>query len=102
MIHESQKEKDAHYKITVILPKNHVSNDLYTFQVQKEITKMAGHVMDMMDYLNQGLNQNNVTLESLAEAMNFQEEYVDEMNHEISWFLQKCSRLPTAPQSGVT
>ena len=42
LIPESQKEKDAHYKIPVILPKNHVSTDLYTFQIQKEITKMAG------------------------------------------------------------
>lgn len=95
VIHESQKEKDAHYKIPIILPKNHVSTDLYTFQVQKEITKMAARVMEMMDYLNQGLNQNK-GLDNLIEEINAQEEYVDEMNHEISWFLQKCSRLPTA------
>ena len=95
LIPESQKEKDAHYKIPVILPKNHVSTDLYTFQVQKEITKMAARVMEMMDYLNQGLNQNK-GLDNLIEEINAQEEYVDEMNHEISWFLQKCSRLPTA------
>lgn len=95
VIGESQKEKDAHYKIPIILPKNHVSTDLYTFQVQKEITKMAARVMEMMDYLNQGLNQNK-GLDNLIEEINAQEEYVDEMNHEISWFLQKCSRLPTA------
>ncbi len=95
VIGESQKEKDAHYKIPIILPKNHVSTDLYVFQVQKEITKMAGHVMEMMDYLNQGLNQKN-DMDGLIEGVNAQEEYVDEMNHEISWFLQKCSRLPTA------
>lgn len=95
VIHESQKEKDAHYKIPIILPKNHVSTDLYTFQVQKEITKMAGHVMEMMDYLNQGLKQKN-DMDGLIEEVNAREEYVDEMNHEISWFLQKCSRLPTA------
>lgn len=95
VIHESQKEKNAHYKIPIILPKNHVSTDLYVFQVQKEITKMAGRVMEMMDYLNQGLNQNK-ELDNLIEEINAQEEYVDEMNHEISYFLQKCSRLPTA------
>ncbi|MBP5519619.1 MAG: Na/Pi symporter, partial [Treponema sp.] len=98
VIHESQKEKDAHYKIPIILPKNHVSTDLYTFQVQKEITKMAGRVMEMMDCLNQGLNQNN-DMDNLIEEINAREEYVDEMNHEISWFLQKCSRLPTANHS---
>ncbi|MBB5219720.1 phosphate:Na+ symporter [Treponema rectale] len=98
VIHESQKEKDAHYKIPIILPKNHVSKDLYTFQVQKEITKMAGRVMDMMGYLNQGLNQQR-DMAILIDEINAQEEYVDEMNHEISWFLQKCSRLPTANHS---
>ncbi|MBR1639402.1 MAG: hypothetical protein IJ688_08455 [Treponema sp.] len=96
LIPESQKEKDAHYKIPVILPKNHVSTDLYTFQIQKEITKMAGRVMEMMDFLNQGLTQKSGNLEVLTNEINEIEEYVDEMNHEISYFLQKCSRLPSA------
>ena len=96
LIVESQKEKDAHYKIPIILPKNHLSTDLYAFQIQKEITKMAGRVMEMMDLLNQGLNQKKGSLESLAEEISEREDYVDEMNHEISNFLQKCSRLPSA------
>lgn len=96
LIPESQKEKDAHYKIPIILPKNHVSTDLYVVQVQKEITKMAGCVMEMMDYLNQGLNQKDADMVRFEEDVNAHEEYVDEMNHEITHFLQKCSRLPTA------
>lgn len=96
LIVESQKEKDAHYKIPIILPKNHLSTDLYAFQIQKEITKMAGRVMEMMDLLNQSLNQKKGSLESLAEEISEREDYVDEMNHEISNFLQKCSRLPSA------
>jgi phosphate:Na+ symporter len=95
LIPESAKEKDAHYKIPVILPKNHVSTDLYLIQIQKEITNMAGHVMEMMDFLIQALSAKNENLESLSEEINGQEEYVDEMNHEISSFLQKCSRLPS-------
>ena len=96
LIHESQKEKDAHYKIPVILPKNHVSTDLYVVQIQKEITKMAAHVMEMMDFMNQALNQKESNIDALEADVNSREEYIDEMNHEITSFLQKCSRLPTA------
>lgn len=95
-IPESQKEKDAHYKMPVILPTNHISADLYSFQIQKEVTKMSARVMEMMDCLGESLNNNSDNLEKLREQVNQKEEYVDEMNHEITYFLQKCSRLPTA------
>lgn len=95
-IPESQKEKDAHYKMPVILPSNHISADLYSFQIQKEITKMSGRVMEMMDYLGESLSQKSGSLENLIEEINTHEEYIDEMNNEITSFLQKCSRLPSA------
>lgn len=96
IIPESQKEKDAHYKMPVILPSNHISSDLYTFQIQKEITKMSGRVMEMLDLIGESLEQKSEKIAALVEQINFQEEYIDEMNHGISSFLQKCSRLPTA------
>ena len=96
LIPESQQEKDAHYKIPVILPVNHVSSDVYAFQIQKEITKMAGRVMEMMDALSESLQEKTNQLDALVSKVNAQEEYVDEMNHEITYFLQKCSRLPSA------
>ena len=57
---------------------------------------MSARVMEMMDCLGESLNQKSDKLEMLSEQVNQQEEYVDEMNNEISYFLQKCSRLPTA------
>lgn len=96
LVGESKKEKDAHYKMPLILPVNHVSADLYTFQIQNEITKMSARVMEMLDYLEESLKKGNDNLEYLVEQINLQEEYVDEMNHGITYFLQKCSRLPTA------
>ena len=95
-IPESQKEKDAHYKMPVILPSNHISADLYTFQIQKEITKMSERIMEMLDALGDSLSQKSNNLDPFVEQINSHEEYIDEMNHEISSFLQKCSRLPTA------
>lgn len=96
IIPESQKEKDAHYKMPVILPSNHISSDLYTFQIQKEITKMSGRVMEMLDLIGESLEQKSEKIAALVEQINSHEEYIDEMNHGISSFLQKCSRLPTA------
>lgn len=96
LVPENQKELDAHYKMTVILPLNHVSADLYTIQIQKEISKMSARVMEMLDCLGESLGQKNDNLTDLVEKINAQEEYIDEMNHEITRFLQKCSRLPTA------
>jgi len=93
-IKESKKEQDAHYKISIILPATHVSADLYTVQIHNEISKMASRVMEMMDCLGESLNSN--ATETLIQKINQQEEYIDEMNHEITAFLQKCSRLPTA------
>ncbi len=95
-IPESQKEKDAHYKMPVILPSNHISADLYSFQIQKEVTKMSARVMEMMDCLGESLNRNSDKTDFFSEQINMKEEYVDEMNHEITYFLQKCSRLPSA------
>jgi len=96
LVPESQKELEAHYKMPVILPVNHVSADLYTIQIEKEISKMSARVMEMMDCLGESLNQKNDNLTLLVEKINAQEDYVDEMNHEITEFLQKCSRLPSA------
>ena len=96
LIPDSQKEKDAHYKMPIILPSNHISADLYTFQIQKEISKMSGRVMEMMDLIREGLHQKTEMLDTLTQEINEHEEYIDDMNHEISYFLQKCSRLPTA------
>ena len=93
---ESQKELDAHYRMPVILPLNHVSVDLYTFQIQKEITKMSACVMEMLDYLRESLSKNEHSPSLLIEKVNEKEAYVDEMNNEITSFLQKCSRLPSA------
>lgn len=95
-IKESKSEQDAHYRIPLILPVNHVSVDLYTFQIQNEISKMSARVMEMMDLLKDVLTDKNDNYQEVIEKINVHEEYLDEMNHELSYFLQKCSRHPSA------
>ncbi|MCR4741383.1 MAG: Na/Pi cotransporter family protein [Treponema sp.] len=95
IIKESPKEKDQHYKLPTILPSSHVSADLYLFQIQKEITKMASKDMEMLDSICNTITNNNIAQEE-CEKVNHLEEYIDEMNDAITHFLQHCQRLPTA------
>lgn len=95
IISETQKEKDEHYHLPTILPYTRMSADLYSFQIQKEITKMSACVMEMFDSIcNSFTNPENAENEN--EHVKKLENYIDEMNGAITEFLQKCSRLPNA------
>lgn len=95
-IKESKKDQDSHYNFPAILPVSHISSDVYSFQIQKEIAKMAGKVMDMLDTFGETLNSKDDNIDHLYEQSNADEEYIDEMNHAIADFLQKCMRLRNA------
>ncbi len=93
VIHENEKNDDEHYKLPAILPNTHVSADLYSFLIQKEIVKMAAKDMEMFDFIGSSLRKKvNGDLDKIDTIEN----YVDEMNESITHFLQKCSRLPNA------
>ncbi len=95
IIPESKVENDSHYHFPAILPHSGIIADLYSVQIHAEVSKMAAKVMDMFDSVcssfskpeNSGKVRDEV--ESLAN-------YIEEMNSEISEFLQKCLRLPNA------
>lgn len=95
IIKDNITEENEHYKLPAILPYSHVSADLYSFQIQKEITKMSIKVMEMFDCITNTLT-NEKNIEEENKTVNAIENYVDEMNIAITGFLQKCSRLPTA------
>ena len=95
IIKYNRAEENEHYKLPAILPYSHVSADLYSFQIQKEITKMSIKVMEMFDCITNTLT-NEKNIEEENKTVNTIENYVDEMNIAITGFLQKCSRLPTA------
>jgi len=96
IIKNSIKDEIAHYRLPAILPASHISSDLYYFQIQKEITKMAELVMEMMETLHKALNADGKTDEVIVKKIETDEEYIDEMNTGITAFLQKCTRLPDA------
>ena len=95
IIKNTKEETELHYKLPAILPHSRISADLYSYQIQPEISKMAAKVMDMFDSINAILN-NQKFAEQESEKIQNLENYIDEMNYEITNFLQKCARLPNA------
>lgn len=95
IIKDSQKEEDLHYKFPAILPGSRISADLYSIQVQTEISKMAAKVMDMIDSIFSTLNSPETATE-INQKVHDLENYIDEMNDSITSVLQKFSRLPNA------
>ena len=92
---ESQTATDQNYHLPPIVTHSRISPDLYSYQIQKEITKMSARVMEMFDSVcNSFINPQNA--ESENDKVKALENYIDEMNAAITDFLQKCSRLPNA------
>ena len=107
LIKDTSKEKNIHYTFPAILPSSHISADIYSFQIQKEIFKMAAKVMEMFDFICDTLlnarkameNSQTVSIDVLdksVEQVDGIENYIDEMNEAITQFLQDCTRLPNA------
>ena len=95
VIPETATEQDEHYHLPAILPHSRISADLYSYQIQSEISKMSAKVMEMFDSVcNSFMNPKNAEEEN--EHVKYLENYIDEMNAAITDFLQKCARLPNA------
>ena len=95
VIKETSEAKDEHYHLPAILPHSRISADLYSYQIQTEITKMSAKVMEMFDSVcNSFVNPQKADEEN--DHVKYLENYIDEMNAAITEFLQKCSRLPNA------
>ena len=97
IVKESGKYDDEHYRLPAITPVMHSSVDLYTVQMEREIGRMAGHVMIMLDEVAACLsNHNKKSVEEIEAFVSRQENYVDEMNEAITPFLVKCTRMSSA------
>ncbi len=95
IIPEHTASEDGHYHFPAIMPSTHASADVYQFQIQKEISRMAAKVMSMFDLLHDAFTAQD-ELAVYQEKVQAAEEYIDEMKFAITEFLQKCIRLPTA------
>jgi phosphate:Na+ symporter len=95
IIKDTEKEKNGHYTLPAILPNSHVSADVYSFQIQKEVSRMAAKTMEMLDSVCNGF-MNPKEIEKETDNVNYLENYIDEMDVALTHFVLHCSRLPTA------
>ena len=95
IVPESKVETDTHYHLPAILPRSGIITELYSVQIQAEVSKMAAKVMDMFDSVCSSFSmpEKSGKVRDYVESV---EAYIEEMNSEISGFLQNCARLPNA------
>lgn len=97
LVKESARTDDAHYHLPAITPLMHSPVDLYIIQMEREIARMAGRVMGMLDEVASSLsNHDKKSVEESENVVSQQENYIDEMNEAITSFLVKCTRMSSA------
>ena len=94
VVKESAVKDNTHYKIPIIISKTRNTVDLYVMQVEKEIARMAARVMDMLDEVYVALEgYDEKSIEEISATVLAQENYIDEMNEEISSLLMACFQM---------
>ena len=94
VVKDSAVKDNTHYKIPIIISKTRNTVDLYVMQVEKEIARMAARVMDMLDEVYVALEgYDEKSIEEISATVLAQENYIDEMNEEISSLLMACFQM---------
>ena len=94
VVKDSAVKDNTHYKMPIIISKTRNTVDLYVMQVEKEIARMAAKVMDMLDEVYVALEgYDEKSIEEISATVLAQENYIDEMNEEISSLLMACFQM---------
>ena len=94
VVKDSAVKDNTHYKMPIIISKTRNTVDLYVMQVEKEIARMAARVMDMLDEVYVALEgYDEKSIEEISATVLAQENYIDEMNEEISSLLMACFQM---------
>ncbi|MBR6199937.1 MAG: Na/Pi cotransporter family protein [Spirochaetales bacterium] len=95
IIPDKHSDQDLHYIAPFVAPKNNYGVDFYIPQIRQEIMHMSKRVQSMFDVVIVGLS-NDSSPDELVEQLDNAENYIDEMNEQLTEFLIQCSLLPTA------
>ena len=99
LIKDKPQKDNSHYVFPIIMPHNYMNAELYSFQIEKEITRMASRDLDMFDEIYTCLSKKDGEItKQILEKISAQKTYVGEMQESILDFLAKASRLPTTNQ----
>ena len=96
IIKDKPQDQNKKYKIPFMLS-SHNTVEIHLLQAEKEIEKMAGSVMNMLCEVCAALE--NCSKEEISEISNKiydEEDYLDQMNEEITSFLIKVASLENA------
>lgn len=99
LIKEPESEKDAHYKLPVIISQSRNTVDFYLMQIEREVAIMSSKTMTMLDEVYsafEGYDEDSIN--KIAETVFAQENYIDEMHEEISAFLMSCYKMEETTQ----
>ena len=94
LIPDKQSEEDLHYVPPFVAPKNNFGVDFYIPQISSEIVHMSQRIQLMFENVTQGLSGKNNPDDTEA-ALEQAENYIDEMNEQLTEFIIQCSFLPT-------
>lgn len=99
LIKEPESEKDAHYKLPVIISQSRNTVEFYLMQIEREVAIMSSKTMTMLDEVYsafEGYDEDSIN--KIAETVFAQENYIDEMHEEISAFLMSCYKMEETTQ----
>lgn len=100
LIKEPESAKDSHYKLPVIISHNRDTVDFYVMQIEREVAIMSSKTMTMVEEVYTALEGYDAnSIEKIAEQVFNQENYIDEMNEEISAFLMSCYKMEGTSQT---
>ncbi len=103
LIKDKPQEASNHYKLPIIIPHSHINAEIYSLQIEKEITKMASYNLDMFDQLYTCLSKHSPEFtKQTAEYIEAKKAYIGEMQVSLMDFLAKASRFPTTNQETRT
>lgn len=100
LIKEPVTEQDSHYKLPVIISQSRNTVESYIMQIEREIAKMSAKTMHLLDEVYSAFEGYDAkSIDKIAQTVFEGENYIDEMNEEISAFLMECYKMRGTGQS---
>jgi phosphate:Na+ symporter len=100
LIKDPVTEQDSHYKLPVIISQSRNTVESYIMQIEREIAKMSAKTMHLLDEVYSAFEGYDAkSIDKIAQTVFDGENYIDEMNEEISAFLMECYKMRGTSQS---
>jgi phosphate:Na+ symporter len=100
LIKDPVVEKEDHYKLPILISQTRTTVDFYIMQIEREVAIMSSKTMTMVEEVYTALEGYDAnSIEKIAEQVFNQENYIDEMNEEISAFLMSCYKMECTSQT---